>query len=84
MSAAVAGAVAAHKARLEERLALTELLIALADESAPVQRQLAEDGGLAGETLAQALTSLALIESSGASRRAERKGLIAALSSLPS
>ncbi|MBX3501419.1 MAG: hypothetical protein KF889_18420 [Alphaproteobacteria bacterium] len=75
--------VASERARLEKQLALTDLLIALAQESATGQRALAEGSGLEGEALAQALTSLAVIEASEASRRSERARLLALLSALP-
>lgn len=72
------------RARLEMELKLTELLIALAEDSAVAQRAVAEGGGLQGEALARALISLAVIESSAASRKAERQRILAALSALPS
>jgi hypothetical protein len=64
------------------QLALTDLLIALSEESAVSQRALAERSGLEGEALAEALTKLAVIESSSLLRLSERKRLVAALSAL--
>ena len=58
---------------------MTELLIALARQSAASQRAIVEDGTLAGGALAQALTSLALIEAGEAARLAERERLLQAL-----
>lgn len=60
-------------------MTLTELLIALARQSAADQRAIVEDGTLEGEALAQALTSLALIEASEAARLAERERLLEAI-----
>lgn len=68
-----------NKARIEEQLALGDLLIAIAEQSAADQRALAEQRRLEGEALARALTDLALIESTEALRKAERKRLLAAL-----
>lgn len=73
---------AGERARLERELALTDLLIALADESAAGQRLRATQPGLEGEALAGALISLATIEASIELRRTERKRLLAALSGL--
>lgn len=68
--------------RLEKALALTDLLIALCDESAAGQRLLAAQPGLNGEALAGTLISLATIEASSELRRIERKRLLAELSGL--
>ncbi len=73
---------AGERARLERELALTDLLIALADESAAGQRLLATQPGLEGEALAGTLISLATIAASMELRRMERKRLLAALSGL--
>jgi len=68
------------RARLQLQLMLTELLIAIAEESAARQRARAEQCGLEGAELAQAITDLAVVESCEALRKAERKRLLAALS----
>ncbi|MGE3648054.1 MAG: hypothetical protein AB7G10_06945 [Reyranellaceae bacterium] len=73
---------AGERDRLENELALTDLLIALADESAAGQRLRATQPGLEGEALAGTLISLATIEASIELRRTERKRLLAALSGL--
>ena len=71
------------RARLQTQLILTELLIALAEESALRHRVLAEQCGLQGEALGQAISDLAIVEASLASRKAERERLLAALAALP-
>ena len=69
---------ASERARLEERLALIDLLIALSDESVAGQRVLAESG-LKGAALAEVLIKLTVIESSGELRKTERKRLLESL-----
>lgn len=73
---------AGERASLEKQLALTELLIALSEESGKSQRAIAEQSSLEGEALADALTKLAVIESTEALRRTERKRLLVALVAL--
>ena len=70
---------ASERARLEERLALIDLLIALSDESVAGQRVLAEQSGLEGEALAEVLIKLTVIESSIELRTTERKRLLESL-----
>jgi hypothetical protein len=65
---------------LHTQLMLTELLLALDEEGAAGQQELVEHGALEGDERAKALTALALIESSAANRRAERKRLLTAMS----
>ena len=75
---------ASERARLEERLALIDLLIALSDEGVGSQRVLAEQSGLEGEALAQVLYKLTVFESSNELRRTERKRLLETLLALES
>jgi hypothetical protein len=70
---------ASERARIEERLALIDLLIALSEESVAGQRLLAEQSGFKGEALAEALTKLTVIESLSEHRKAERKRLLESL-----
>ena len=72
---------ASERARLEERLVLIDLLIALSDESVAGQRVLAESG-LEGEALAEVLIKLMVIESSIGLRKTERKRLLESLRGL--
>jgi hypothetical protein len=70
---------ASERARLEERLALIDLLIALSDESVAGQRVLAEQSGLKGAALAEVLIKLTIIESSSELRKTDRKRLLESL-----
>lgn len=72
-------ALTTERARLEERLALIDLLIAISDESVASQHILGGNPGLEGEALAEALTKLTIVEASGELRRTDRKRVLEAL-----
>jgi hypothetical protein len=74
--------VAETRARLERQLALVDMLIAIAEQSAVGWRRVVESDGLAGKALAEALTALTVVEASLSLRRAERDRLLATLAEL--
>lgn len=75
--------VVCERSRLECRLALVDLLIAIAEESICDRRQAMDVAGHAGDALAEAVTALAVVESSMTLRSAERDRLLVALAELP-